>query len=83
MIRVKITSVEVSDPQPPVDSLLFESIKVEGLITKKQQNTNQEFVEENLKSNYVLITEKEFNERVLVKASRKSNPLMLNFEEYE
>jgi len=81
MIRIKVSAVEVD--QPSSGSGVLDSIKIEGFVVKKGNDTAQsEFSKENLNSNFIIISEKEFQEKLASKQGKKSNPLMINFEEY-
>lgn len=82
MIRIKVSAVEIDQPVSGAGAL--DLLKLEGFVVKKSSNTAQiEFSEENLKSNFIIISEKEFQEKLASKQGKKSNPLMVNFEEYE
>ena len=81
MLRIKVSTAEVDQPAAGAGAL--DSIRIEGFIENRSQDaTESEFSKENLNSNFILITEKEFQEKLASKQGRRSNPLMLNFEEY-
>ena len=81
MLRIKVSAVEVDQPVAGAGAL--DSITIQGFIENRSQDaTESEFSKENLNSNFILITEKEFQEKLASKQGRKSNPLMVNFEEY-
>lgn len=82
MIRVKISAIEI-DP-PASGAGILDCLKLEGFIVKNNKNSAEtEFCKENLESNFIIISEKEFQEKLASKQGKKSNPLMLNFEEYQ
>jgi hypothetical protein len=79
MVKVKISNFSIDDSVP---SSLPE-LEAKGFIIKTWKD-DQTFHQKTIKDDYIiLMSESEYREKIASKIGRKSNPLMVNFEEYE
>jgi len=78
MVKVKISNFSI-------DSSIAGSIpeiEVKGFIIKTWKD-DQTFDQKTIKEDYtILMSESEYRDKIASRSSRKSNPLMVNFEEY-
>ena len=79
MVKVKISSFSIDESNIGASSEL--ELKSFIVMTSKDDQT---FSENSIKNDYmILMSESEYKEKLISKSSRKSNPLLVNFEEYE
>jgi hypothetical protein len=79
MIKVKISSFSVDESNIGASS----ELELKSFIVKTDKD-DQTFSENSVKDGYtVIMSESEYKERLISKSSRKSNPLLVNFEEYD
>lgn len=79
MLKLKVS--EISIEEPTVGS--FHELELKSFIIKRDKDdstTNSETI----KGDYlVLMSESEYRNKMSARSGKKSNPLMVNFEEYE
>jgi hypothetical protein len=81
MIRLKISSIDFSEKSPGA----LEEIKIEGLVGKSLNSSiDKDEIIKAIKEgeDFILLTNKKLIEKVSGRSGKKSNPLMLNFEDY-
>jgi len=79
MLKLKVS--EISIEEPTVGS--FHELELKSFIIKKDKDdstTNSETIKGD---HLVLMSESEYREKLISKSSRKSNPLLVNFEQYD
>lgn len=78
MVKVKISNFSIDSSAP--NSL--PELDAKGFIIKTWKD-DQTFEQKTIKQDYIiLMSESEYREKIASKSGRKSNPLMMNFEEY-
>jgi hypothetical protein len=78
MIKVKISSFSVDESNIGASS----ELELKSFIVKTDKD-DQTFSENSVKDGYtVIMSESEYKEKLISKSTRKSNPLLVNFEEY-
>ena len=78
MVKVKISNFSIDSSVP--NSL--PELDAKGFIIKTWKD-DQTFEQKTIKEDYIiLMSESEYREKIASKSGRKSNPLMMNFEEY-
>jgi hypothetical protein len=78
MIKVKISSFSVDESNIGASS----ELELKSFIVKADKD-DQTFSENSVKDGYtVIMSESEYKEKLISKSTRKSNPLLVNFEEY-
>jgi hypothetical protein len=78
MIKVKISSFSVDESNIGASS----ELELKSFIVKTDKD-DQTFYENSVKDGYtVIMSESEYKEKLISKSTRKSNPLLVNFEEY-
>jgi hypothetical protein len=79
MIKVKISSFSVDESNIGASSEL--ELKSFIINTSKDDQT---FSENSIKDGYTIImSESEYKEKLISKSTRRLNPLLVNFEEYD
>jgi len=79
MIKVKISSFSVDESNIGASS----ELELKSFIVKTDKD-DQTFSENSVKDGYTIImSESEYKEKLISKSTRKSNPLLVNFEEYD
>jgi hypothetical protein len=78
MIKVKISSFSVDESNIGASS----ELELKSFIVKTDKD-DQTFSENSVKDGYtVIMSESEYKEKLISKSTRRSNPLLVNFEEY-
>jgi hypothetical protein len=78
MIKVKISSFSVDESNIGASS----ELELKSFIVKSDKD-DQTLSENSVKDGYtVIMSESEYKEKLISKSTRKSNPLLVNFEEY-
>jgi hypothetical protein len=78
MIKIKISSFSVDESNIGASS----ELELKSFIVKTDKD-DQTFYENSVKDGYtVIMSESEYKEKLISKSTRKSNPLLVNFEEY-
>jgi hypothetical protein len=78
MVKVKISSFSIDESNIGASS----ELELKSFIVKTSKD-DQTFSENSIKNDYmILMSESEYKEKLISKSSRKSNPLLVNFEEY-
>ena len=78
MVKLKVSNLSVD--QGGTNAL--PELELKSFIVKTSKD-DQTFSESSIKDEYmILMPESEYNQRLISKSSRKSNPLLVNFEEY-
>jgi hypothetical protein len=79
MLKIKISEFSL---QPPPSGGSFSELELKSYVIK-QDKGDSTTSPETIKEEYlVLMSETEYREKIASKSGRKSNPLMMNFEEY-
>jgi hypothetical protein len=79
MIKVKISSFSIDESNIGASS----ELELKSFIVKTDKD-DQTFYENSVKGGYTIImSESEYKEKLLSKSTRKLNPLLVNFEEYD
>jgi hypothetical protein len=79
MIKVKISSFSVDESNIGASS----ELELKSFIVKTDKD-DQTLSENSVKGGYtVIMSESEYKEKLISKSTRKSNPLLVNFEEYD
>ena len=79
MLKVKISSFSVDESNLGASS----ELELKSFIVKTDKD-DQTLTENSVKDGYIIImSESEYKEKLISKSARKSNPLLVNFEEYE
>jgi hypothetical protein len=79
MVKVKVSSFYIDESN--VGTL--PELELKSFIIKTNKD-DQTFSEDSIKNDYmVLMSESEYRERLVSKSARKSNPLLVNFEQYD
>jgi hypothetical protein len=79
MVKVKVSSFSIDES----DIGASPELELKSFIIKSNKD-DQTFSENSIKNDYIiLMSESEYKEKLISKSSRKSNPLLVNFEEYE
>jgi hypothetical protein len=79
MVKVKVSSFSIDESDIGASS----ELELKSFIIKTNKE-DQTFSENSIKNDYmILMSESEYKERLISKSARKSNPLMVNFEEYD
>jgi len=79
MIKVKISSFSVDESNIGASS----ELELKSFIVKTDKD-DQTLSENSVKDGYtVIMSESEYKEKLISKSTRKSNPLLVNFEEYD
>lgn len=79
MVKVKISSFSIDESNIGASP----ELELKSFIIKTSKD-DQTFSENSIKNDYIiLMSESEYKEKLISKSSRKSNPLLVNFEEYE
>jgi hypothetical protein len=78
MIKVKISSFSVDESNIGASS----ELELKSFIVKTDKD-DQTLSENSVKDGYtVIMSESEYKEKLISKSTRRSNPLLVNFEEY-
>lgn len=78
MVKVKISNFSINESN--IGAL--PELELKSFIIKTDKD-DQTFSENSIKNDYIiLMSESEYREKLVSKSSRKSNPLLVNFEEY-
>ena len=78
MLKIKISEISIEDTK----SGSLQELEIKSFIIK-QDKDDCTIAAETIKDDYlVLMSEMEYRNKMLSRAGRKSNPLMVNFEEY-
>lgn len=78
MVKIKISSFSIDSSVP--NSL--PEVEARGFIIKTSKD-DQTFDQKTIKEDYlILMSELEYRDKIASRTTRKSNPLMVNFEEY-
>lgn len=79
MVKVKVSSFSIDESN--VGTL--PELELKSFIIKTNKD-DQTFSEDSIKNDYmILMSESEYRERLVSKSARKSNPLLVNFEQYD
>ena len=79
MIKVKISNFSIDESNIGASA----ELELKSFIINSSKD-DQTFSENAIKDGYTIImSESEYKERLISKSSRKSNPLLVNFEEYD
>jgi hypothetical protein len=79
MIKVKVSSFSVDESKIGASS----ELELKSFIINSSKD-DQTFSEDSVKNGYTIImSESEYKEKLISKSTRKSNPLLVNFEEYD
>ena len=79
MVKVKVSSFSIDESDIGASS----ELELKSFIIKTNKE-DQTFSENSIKNDYmILMSETEYKERLISKSTRKSNPLLVNFEEYD
>jgi hypothetical protein len=79
MIKVKISSFSVDESNIGASS----ELELKSFIVKADKD-DQTLSENSVKDGYtVIMSESEYKEKLISRSTRKSNPLLVNFEEYD
>ena len=78
MLKIKISSFSVDENSNSLPELELKSFVI------KSSADDKTLCESTVKTEYlILMSELEYKEKINSRNSRKSNPLLVNFEEYE
>lgn len=78
MLKVKVSSFSIDESSIGASA----ELELKSFIVKSSKD-DQTFSEDSIKNDYmVIMSESEYKEKLIAKSGRKSNPLMINFEEY-
>ena len=78
MVKVKVSSFSVDESNIGASS----ELELKSFIIKTDKD-DQTFTENSVKDGYIIImSESEYKEKLISKSTRRSNPLLVNFEEY-
>ena len=79
MIKVKVSSFSVDESNIGASS----ELELKSFIINSSKD-DQTFSENSIKNEYTIImSESEYKEKLISKSTRRSNPLLVNFEEYD
>ena len=79
MVKIKVSNFLIDSS---INGTLPE-LEIKSLIIKTWKD-DQTFEEKTIKEDYLIIMpESEYRDKIASRSSRKSNPLMVNFEEYD
>jgi hypothetical protein len=77
MVKIKVSNFLIEEKAGT-----FPELEMKSFIIKSPPN-DETFSEKSIKNDYlILMSECEYREKISAKSGRKSNPLMLTFEEY-
>jgi hypothetical protein len=78
MVKIKVSNFSIEEKAGTFPELEMKSFII------KSPPSDETFSEKSIKNDYlILMSEYEYRERISSKSGRKSNPLMVNFEQYE
>jgi hypothetical protein len=78
MVKIKVSNFSIEDK----NNGMLPELEVKSFIIKSDKN-DETFSEKSIKNDYlILMSETEYRDKIASKSGRKSNPLMVNFEEY-
>jgi hypothetical protein len=79
MVKVKVSSFYIDESNVAT----LPELELKSFIIKTNKD-DQTFSEDSIKNDYmILMSESEYRERLVSKSARKSNPLLVNFEQYD
>jgi hypothetical protein len=79
MVKVKVSSFSIEES----DIGSCAELELKSFIVKGQKD-DITFSKNSIKNDHIIImSESEYREKLISKSARKSNPLLVNFEEYE
>jgi hypothetical protein len=78
MVKIKVSNFSIEDK----NNGTLPELEVKSFIIKSDKN-DETFSEKSIKNDYlILMSETEYRNKIAFKSGRKSNPLMVNFEQY-
>jgi hypothetical protein len=78
MVKVKVSELSLNSANNGV----LPEVEFKAFVVKNCKD-DETFSDKSIKNDYIiLMSETEYRDKISSKAGRKSNPLMLNFEEY-
>ena len=78
MVKIKVSNFLIEDKNTGT----LPELEIKSFIIKSDKS-DETFSEKSIKNDYIiLMSETEYREKMNSKSGRKSNPLMVNFEEY-
>jgi hypothetical protein len=79
MVKVKVSSFLIDESNGGA----LPELELKSFVIKTSKD-DQTFSEDSIKNDYmILMSECEYREKLISKSSRKSNPLLVNFEQYD
>ena len=79
MVKVKVSSFSIDESSIGASP----ELELKSFVVKTNKD-DQTFSENSIKNDYIiLMSESEYREKLISKSARKSNPLLVNFEEYD
>ena len=79
MIKVKISSLSIDESRTGASA----ELELKSFVINSSKD-DQTFYENSIKDGYTIImSESEYKEKLISKSTRRSNPLLVNFEEYD
>ena len=79
MIKVKVSNFSIDESNIGASA----ELELKSFIVNSSKN-DQTFSENSIKDGYTIImSDSEYKEKLISKSGRKSNPLLVNFEEYD
>jgi hypothetical protein len=77
MVKIKASSLSIEE-----GTGMLPELEIKSFIIKSSPN-DETFSEKSIKNDYLIImSESEYREKISAKSGRKSNPLMVTFEQY-